>query len=575
LQFGTPVINGCTITVDLQYDGFGLLFMNGMNVSVNVHNLTPNGNSDVSISNVINGIPIGNPGAHISGLFGDKSVNIQFFGTTVNIEGAQPRTLLRININANVGDCFELTINSFAKIINIQNQLLDIAVPPIPNDPALNPITICAGAGVNITGDIETQNFCTGTLNKMLAGADVNIHKITNNIIDQNQPIVCTSVSNLAGQHACNACGNSTYAVWPDKNDNIPCGVNSTDLNIVNDFILGNIEFNGLLQFIAADANYSGGVSVSDLLIIHRIIIGIPQAPNVNLKSWRIIDKAFYLMNNQPNFTHADYVTKFPNMNPFVLVQQNSGNISGINFWGVKSGDLNFSCTNCINTAAPENETRNLDSKQLTIDQIKNNDGSISLTLTPSSNDWYITNLNLLFNLNEYELLEIQQLNNSLMVHDYDGNNGRLSIGLNNMSKTLSTNPFVKIIALPKSSLSTNSPVILSQHDLGPTNTSLTNDNDDHPIELVYSSASSLDQLTVAPNPFISDIEVSIYSDINATGTLELFNLDGRSITTISISVTKGANKVSIHQLDNLPSGMYLLNWNCNHTLSTQKLIKF
>ena len=65
--------------------------------------------------------------------------------------------------------------------------------------------------------------------------------------------------------------------------------------------------------------------------------------------------------------------------------------------------------------------------------------------------------------------------------------------------------------------------------------------------------------VTIWPNPFQSDISVSITTEKETTIDINLIDVNGRSIRTSSQKVAKGISLITIRNLDQLPAGVYLV----------------
>lgn len=126
--------------------------------------------------------------------------------------------------------------------------------------------------------------------------------------------------------------GGQDYTVRPGKQDNPLNGVSSIDLLIMEKHILGQALLTDSYLQIAADVNQSGSITVSDLIELRRLILGNITAFGKN-EVW--------------NFIPSTY--KFPDpANPWIYprtipVKNLAGNISDLNFIGIKTGDVNYS----------------------------------------------------------------------------------------------------------------------------------------------------------------------------------------------------------------------------------------
>jgi Fungalysin/Thermolysin Propeptide Motif/Secretion system C-terminal sorting domain len=79
--------------------------------------------------------------------------------------------------------------------------------------------------------------------------------------------------------------------------------------------------------------------------------------------------------------------------------------------------------------------------------------------------------------------------------------------------------------------------------------------------------------LQVSPNPFNERVDMHIESDVPSAGKAELFDLLGRTIATIPLSISTGKNTFSIETKD-LQAGAYLLKVTVGTKMRTAKMMK-
>lgn len=81
---------------------------------------------------------------------------------------------------------------------------------------------------------------------------------------------------------------------------------------------------------------------------------------------------------------------------------------------------------------------------------------------------------------------------------------------------------------------------------------------------------------TTYPNPFVSQVQVDINSETNQKVIMHFTDISGRKLLQKTWTVTKGSNSIALPQVQQLPSGMYLLSINTEDgsSLYKTKLIK-
>ncbi len=123
------------------------------------------------------------------------------------------------------------------------------------------------------------------------------------------------------------------YLITPVKNDNHLSGVTTVDLALISKHILGQQLITNPYALIAADADQSGSVTVRDILILRRLIIGIDnELPG---GSWRFIREDFTFPNKANPFA-----TPFPEG---ISIGDLKTNRQNGRFIGIKVGDVNCS----------------------------------------------------------------------------------------------------------------------------------------------------------------------------------------------------------------------------------------
>lgn len=136
------------------------------------------------------------------------------------------------------------------------------------------------------------------------------------------------------------------FTLKPAKNSNKLNGVTSADVTAIQRHATNIEPLPGPFKRIAADINRNNAVSTADATILNQALLGNPAALN-QIVSWR--------------FVPADYT--FPNLNtPWgfpeqIVLQGASGQISGQDFYGIKTGDVVSTWADPANFSAGERLT--------------------------------------------------------------------------------------------------------------------------------------------------------------------------------------------------------------------------
>ena len=86
--------------------------------------------------------------------------------------------------------------------------------------------------------------------------------------------------------------------------------------------------------------------------------------------------------------------------------------------------------------------------------------------------------------------------------------------------------------------------------------------------------ADNLVLLKSYPNPFIDELRFVLYSKINNELKINISDISGKTIISKAYHLIEGANYVVLQNLDNMPSGMYIIEFKGSKQVLNQKLIK-
>ncbi len=125
---------------------------------------------------------------------------------------------------------------------------------------------------------------------------------------------------------------NKEYRIIPRNDEDLAKGVTAFDNVVISRHILGLELFESPFQTIAADVNKSGLVTAFDIVLIRKVVLA-REDEFQNNTSWRFIDAHY-------EFTDIISAAAAPFMET-VLIAQNMGNVSNMDFIAVKVGDAN------------------------------------------------------------------------------------------------------------------------------------------------------------------------------------------------------------------------------------------
>jgi len=124
------------------------------------------------------------------------------------------------------------------------------------------------------------------------------------------------------------------YAVLPVSKTDFLNGVSTLDLVLIQRHMLGIAEFNSPYKLIASDINKDNKVNTADLVELRKTILGI-QEGYLNNSSWRFMDTGHQFTDPTNPYQFADKV----------VLSGIDYNTAGIDFMGIKIGDVNETAT--------------------------------------------------------------------------------------------------------------------------------------------------------------------------------------------------------------------------------------
>ena len=134
------------------------------------------------------------------------------------------------------------------------------------------------------------------------------------------------------------------YTIEPKRLDQPKNGVSTLDLVRIQKHLLGKELFDSPYQYIAADANNNEQVSAIDMIEIRKLILGI-YLDYPNNDSRRFVDKQYQFADPQSPWPFVETIN----------IQYDGNSLSGLDFVGVKIGDVNNSAQANAKQVLPRN----------------------------------------------------------------------------------------------------------------------------------------------------------------------------------------------------------------------------
>jgi len=121
------------------------------------------------------------------------------------------------------------------------------------------------------------------------------------------------------------------YTVYPELNKFPLNGVSTYDILLIQKHLLNIRKITNPYELIAADVNKSGTITISDVLQLRKLILGINHEFSQN-KSWRFVEASY-------KFQDVSQPYNFPELRNINDLSESAE----VHFIGIKTGDLNGS----------------------------------------------------------------------------------------------------------------------------------------------------------------------------------------------------------------------------------------
>ena len=179
------------------------------------------------------------------------------------------------------------------------------------------------------------------------AGTGAAVNKVNIEVLNTELDLVHQTLTNDLGKYNIEDVeSGKSYKIIPTKNDSITEGLSTLDVILIQRHILGVTKFTDPIKIIASDMDGNRKVSVSDLVVLRKIILGASQSMPGNRDCYTFVDDKHLFTNPTNPFGYPDYIQ---------LNDISGDKISGLDFISVKMGDVNFSLN--LNSDDAENRT--------------------------------------------------------------------------------------------------------------------------------------------------------------------------------------------------------------------------
>ncbi|MCF8429116.1 MAG: T9SS type A sorting domain-containing protein, partial [Bacteroidia bacterium] len=90
----------------------------------------------------------------------------------------------------------------------------------------------------------------------------------------------------------------------------------------------------------------------------------------------------------------------------------------------------------------------------------------------------------------------------------------------------------------------------------------------------IKTAENTKEKVTVTPNPFTTDLTITVETVNNANGTVEVSDINGRTIISQNIDVVKGTSTITVNGVDKLKQGIYFVRYTTESNTQVFKMLK-
>ena len=342
------------------------------------------------------------------------------------------------------------------------------------------------------------------------------------------------------------------YQIRPEKTDLPFLGTSTLDMLFVQRHVLRLDTLETPYKVIAADVSGNQEVSIVDIIVMRRMILGIVDEWNDGVE-WKFVDA---------NTSFFDPAKPWPFDR--VIEDANAGSSSCDNdFIGIKIGD--------VDNSFEKSDTREDDVQTLkyTVSQSERGTTLYSFSLAESTELFGFQ-----FSLENIGYSGLNMTSNVIDInHDhFNINNNNLNVAWTNpygQHIDASTILFTMELPLPNNSLQLNN----NKSRLTPEIYAGDNINT-KTIILQKINITDHSQFSISPNPFSDHLTIQLDTEQLSKVDLTIFNIEGKSLWTLHKQYQKGHHQVQVPSAIFDVSGMYYYSVMINGEVRSGKLVK-
>jgi hypothetical protein len=354
------------------------------------------------------------------------------------------------------------------------------------------------------------------------------------------------------------------YYIKGYNNNDFKNGVSTLDLIHIQRHLLGIKSIDSPYQLIAADANRNGRISVTDLLELRKLILGVYDVLPNNT-SWRF-------GNAQPELIHL-YPWGF---NETIDIEALEKDVNHADFTGVKIGDVNGDVKTHLTSS--EVSKRNNSKFQLSIaEKLIKHDEPEKIEIK-ARNNYELAGLQFALQCSGSHVEQI--ISGVLEIEDdqYVFTDGMLHLSwIANESVDIAAGDVLFTIVLSSKHTGPLSALLHLTDDILSPEAYIGNDLEKYDLELSFNSGNDQDQNTLfpsEPNPFTSSTMIRFQLEHAGTASLRFYDMAGHLLSEIRRPFDAGMNEIEISNQDlNLDEGVILYQLQGDGFIAVQRMV--
>jgi len=358
------------------------------------------------------------------------------------------------------------------------------------------------------------------------------------------------------------------YTITPTKTGDCDCGIDAEDINIGRNIIY-QIENNPTLaELIAMDFTANGTASTYDLSQMESCLLGLFN-PTTSWTPWFFVPIAIYNANNPPNSFPS-----VPSVPSSITTPLLVSPLFAQDFYGIKRGDLDGSCSDCddeffrapepnVDRSVPKVINYHLEKPEM----VKGQTADWYLTLDEDVDQLAVLGLDFDLDNQAIDILEVQAAD--ISAEFFQSNISVRSTEAPLRLKWFSGNPNGESLQKGQRLVRLRVMVLQNEAEAGTVlreikyakpNGFYENGANTAFIQLAAATSNAIELRLLGGNPVRDQASFELSSPVVTDVRLQLVDAQGQVVHTMSLQSVKGSQIVKLNSVESIKPGVYLLN---------------